>query len=297
MKSRATSPERRSRTGRWLAPEVRLDVSVANDRGGLPWLPESLISVAGVAAFNALPIERRHTLGRIELLYFLSLGMRVEQLLIRRTLDGLSQNHSNLDSIAAHLREIKEEAEHSLMFVELLRADGHDRPLLRRLPDPLLELFAYRYPFHSVGFWLAVWLAEELGNEINRAIRRQREGIEPAVIQVITDHLRDEARHVQFAKQQIARHLTRRTAWQRQAIRQVVQIGARRLLPLFLFPPESIYEKADLTPARIWRRRALTNLSRHRLKRNICARIERETRAMGLGVDGCGRDPEKLVQL
>lgn len=223
------------------------------------WLPPEALSLHGVAEFMSLPEESRRHVSHYEFLNFAAAGLWLEGLFMERIARDLRQVNDPLTA-KYQLHELREEAGHSLMFLELIERSGLAFPFPPPRPNSVLsEWFARRAPLSSPAFWVAVLIGEEVPDRMNRFLRRHHEAVCPIIMQIATSHVIDEARHIAYTREILD---ARVPTWSRLA-RLVSQPVLRRLLRQFVaafyYPEPEIYELAGLSPGRFWARRARLN--------------------------------------
>lgn len=230
------------------------------------WLPQAAISLAGVPAFGAFDEQARMRLSQYEFINFIDAGIWLEGLFMTRIAAAARHTRADLTSLKYRLHELREEAGHSLMFVQVMEQSG--LPLAKPSPRPWLANMFGRYaPMESTPFWLAILLGEDIPDRLNRYIRRHAEGVCPAIVQVSTAHLIDEARHIAYARELLAGRIARMSAWQRQTLAWLLRPLLDEFLTLFYFPRPEIYELAGLYPGKYWARQARTCAKRRRFVR------------------------------
>jgi hypothetical protein len=229
------------------------------------WLPEQALSLYGIPGFESLPQERRWALSHYEFIHLLHAGLWSEALFMERLVRSLrDQDQSHL---VYHLHELREEAGHSLMFLELLRRCPLPLP---ESPFPDLRVLAWlgrRLPFDSPAFWMGVLIGEELPDRMNRMVRRHKESVSPVVHAMMTLHVIDEARHITHARDVLAGLIKDARAWRRAVLRPLLAWALREYVPTLYFPPPSVYVLAGLRPGGRWARLARENPERHALIR------------------------------
>src|SRR6266496_3019079 len=105
----------------YLDPLARIDWSGV-DRDCW-WLPPQALSLAGVPEFETLPLDHRRRLSHYEYAHLLEIGLWLEALFVER-LARLARGTTDFERRSRYLLEIREEAGHSLMFLELIRRSG-----------------------------------------------------------------------------------------------------------------------------------------------------------------------------
>lgn len=228
------------------------------------WLPEEAISVYGVQAYHDLPMERRRALSHYEFLNFIEGGLWLESIFMQRISRAMGGPCHDLATMAYRLHELREEAGHSLMFLEFMkRADiPLARTRFRRLN--LANILGRNAPGDSLAFWMAVIIGEEVPDRMNRFVRKYRDQICPTVYDIASSHVIDEARHIAHARDTLQRRLTDLPGWKVRLWQPVLQQAFRYFVRVFYFPGVPIYELAGLPPGRRWVRAARNNPHRAR---------------------------------
>lgn len=220
------------------------------------WLPPERISLHGAAGFDALPEKQRKRLSQYEFLNFISAGLWLESIFIQRLGAKLGRTVDPAN-YAILLREIREEAGHSLMFLRLMDETGLRLPPTGRTHS-LLDFFGHYAPSGSVLFWLAVVVGEEIPDQINHAICQA-----PAVNVVIREmadlHRQDEARHIAHTRHVLASKLSSAGVVQKALLSRLAGILIRALLDRCYLPSWQLYELAGLVDGKAWRERAKYN--------------------------------------
>jgi hypothetical protein len=236
------------------------------------WLPPDALSLAGVPGFETLPLAERQRLSHCEYLHLLQTGLWLEALFVER-LALLAWRAGDPDARAAYLREIREEAGHSLMFVELIRRSGitvAPRPSAGVRIGHALGRFI---PPGSALFWAMVVIGEELPNRLNRQLQRGVEDVtlSAVVFRIARIHSHDEALHSAFARRQCSEATQRLAPWRRALLSRVLARAFGAFVRHVHYPPRSVYESAGLHPAGHWRATALRNPVRQALARQTAA--------------------------
>ncbi|MGM0476698.1 MAG: diiron oxygenase [Pseudomonadota bacterium] len=225
------------------------------------WLPESAVSLHGLDIYHRLPEAQRRHLSQLEYLNAVEAGIWLEAIFMARIADSV-QTADDDGALRYHLHELREEAGHSLMFMEFYRRTG-----MRRVPTAfpglrLANLVGRRAPFESTAFWLAVFIGEQVPDRLNRVVHHRRREVDPVAHAIARIHTRDEARHIAHAREQLQKRLGTMPRWRR----RLLGVPIRRLFGQFVralyLPEPALYERAGLTPGRDWARRAATNPER-----------------------------------
>lgn len=246
---------------RYEDPLVRIDWQ-AVDRDCW-WLPPPLLSLAGVPEFERLALRTRQRLSQLEYVHLLEAGLWLESQFMAR-LARLAHRCTDVARSARFLHEVREEAGHSLMFVELLQRSGYGGHGKAGLGTRVVDLLGGLLSSRSALFWAMVVIGEELPDQLNRRLRRgvEEETLSAVVYRIADIHTRDEARHCAFAREQCRQSAARCPAWKRALLSPAVSVALDLYARYVYFPMEAIYERAGLAPAHLWRARAYANPNR-----------------------------------
>jgi hypothetical protein len=233
-------------------PDVDIDWS-APPVEGLWWMQPERVSLYGTALWDRLSEEQQITLSQHEIGSIASVGAWFEIVLMRLLLREVY--HRDPREAWAHyaLTEVGDETRHVVMFGRALASLGvpayGPRPQARtiaRLTQPLIR---------DAGFYSVVLIGEEPVDRLQRALMRD-ERIQPMVRMVSRIHVLEEARHVSFAREELAR-AARSLGRTRRAYQQLVTAQAAYVMMRSLVNPEA-YRAVGIDPAE-GRRTALGN--------------------------------------
>jgi hypothetical protein len=245
--------ERLGRLGaRYRDPLAELDFAAADPVR--PWLPEELLSVAGLPVYEDLTPETRRRLSQVEFGRLCAAGLWLEGLLIGRAAAGGYVRKPAREARVV-LQEVREEAGHGLMFVEMMdraRLDGVE--LLG--PTRLLTWIAHRLHSDDAEFWAMVYIGESVTNSyIARALRPEPSSrICPLARQVMALHHRDEARHIAAARSLLEARVATMGALRRRIFAATFRFLLRRFLRATLYPtPASLLAAGIPDPQRVAR--------------------------------------------
>ncbi len=248
---------------RYDDPLARLDFA-ALDRDCW-WMPPGALALAGVPAFEALPLAQRQRVSHAEYAHLLHAGLWLESMFIAR-LASLAQRSDDPVDRARLLEEVREEAGHSLMFVELLARGGFPLRPGRGAVMSAVERAGSIVPSGSALFWALVVLGEELPDRLNRLLQR---GVEDATLSAIVYrmsriHTRDEAAHAAYARRCCTEAAASCPRWVRTSLTPTLSLAVALYARYVCYPPASLYAQAGLADARRWRALALANPVRRR---------------------------------
>jgi hypothetical protein len=223
------------------------------------WLPPSSLSLAGSPAIRLLSPVQQRRLSQAEFLHRLQLGLLFESIFIEQT-GRLSRACADTTLRAQLLREIREEAGHSLMFLELMQRSGLPAPLPSG-PSAGLALLARLAAAVPALYWTLVVAGEEIPNRLNTDLRRGTEEavISAVVLRIASLHMQDEAQHVRFAREQCTLALAKLGIGSRRLLWPLVQRALTAIAWRLVLPPEGVYAAAGLAAPRQLVREAQRN--------------------------------------
>lgn len=181
-------------------PDVDIDWSAPLVPGKV-CQPEHRISLYGTHLWDRLSPERRIELGRHEIASVASNGVWFEVILMKLLLNEVY----NLDPTTSHVRyaltEIADECRHSTMFGQAIAALG----VPAYGPTRLVHRRARLLPVIGYGpaLYASVLIVEEVLDRWQREAMAD-DTVQPMIRMVNRIHVLEEARHVTFARQQVA---------------------------------------------------------------------------------------------
>ena len=258
VRERASARERtaqrllRSTAARSYDPELDIDWSapLADGKG---FLLEHRSSLYGTALWDRLDPAQRLELGKHEAASIAGTGIWLEcilmRMLARLTYDG--------NPAARHVQyafaELAEECRHSTMFAMMIERMG--TPVYR--PQGLIHSLGRILPEVARGpaMWGAILIGEELTDRYQREMV-DSDAIQPLMRMVNRIHIMEEARHISFARAELARSAARlpraQRAYHRAVLAHIGYLVARNLIS-----PE-VYRSVGLDPRQA-RQAALAN--------------------------------------
>ncbi|HEM46211.1 MAG TPA: hypothetical protein ENO23_04110 [Alphaproteobacteria bacterium] len=215
-------------------PIAAIDWGAADDTR--PWLPPALLSLSGLAAQDRMTREELLRFSRVEFARLCAAGLWLEGLLISRIMrNGCLTTMP--DEARVMLQEVREEAGHSLMFVEMIdRAGLGGVPLLGDIR--LLTRVAHRLTPDQPEFWAMVFIGESVTDTLALKALRDQGGICPVARRVLHLHHHDEARHMAAAKTLLQTRLGGMPGARRRLFEIALGFLLRRFLKATLYPTE-----------------------------------------------------------
>ncbi|AOU99656.1 hypothetical protein BI364_09565 [Acidihalobacter yilgarnensis] len=225
------------------------------------WLPEAAVSLHGIPAYDHLPEAQRKRLSQYEFINFIEKALWLEGIFMERISRALADSLGQPSETLYRLHELREEAGHSLMFMELIQRSGLpiDPAAFKR---PRLATWVGRHaPYRSAAFWIAVLIGEQVPDHMNRMIRKHRAQISDTIYEIITLHAIDEARHIVHARATLEYCLP--IAGRLAPIYlPLLNHVFRQFVEAFYFPAPALYQLAGLDQPARWAQRAHANTAR-----------------------------------
>lgn len=242
--------ERLGRLGaRYRDPLAELDFEAADPARS--WLPDDLLSVAGLPVQEHLDDAARRRLSQVEFGRLCAAGLWLEGLLISRVA-AHGYVRKQPEEARVLLQEVREEAGHGLMFVEMLdRAGLAGVELLG--PTRLLTAIARWLEADDAEFWAMVYIGESITNTFAaRALRPASPDADicPLARQVMAIHHRDEARHIAAARVLLEARVRAMGYARRRIFAAIFRFLLHRFLRATLYPTAASLAAAGIPDAR-----------------------------------------------
>ncbi len=169
---------------------------------GAPWASWSTVSLHGTPAWDRLDHAQRVELSRHEAASITGLGIWAENVLMQMLLRVAAEEPARSACTRYTLTEVGDECRHSLMFARLLDVldtpDYGPHPAVRRLTSAFARLA------HPVETFATALVVEEILDGFQRVAVHDPE-VQPLVREVDRVHVVEEARHISFARDELAR--------------------------------------------------------------------------------------------
>lgn len=268
-------------SARYRDPVARVDWSQLDAGGG--WLPDTALSLHGLRAFDALGPAARQRLSRYEFINVMHCGLWLEALFLQRMSRRLWPGMPR-EEYEYLLHELREEAGHSLMFLRAIETSGLELPAGSWRAPRAASALGRHAPAGGGVFWLAMLIGEDVSDQFNRHVRGLADGVNPAVRQICTLHVVDEARHIAVARRSLEIALSGAGALRRRMLSAAARLLLWQMARAFYYPPARFYELAGLPRGTDWRRAALRNPARWTFVAERLAPTVRALESYGLDV-------------
>ena len=211
-------------------PEVEIDWD-APFVPGLYFVPPHRSSLYGTDLWEGLTEEQRITLTRHEVASIAGLGVWFETILMQLLIRSYYQQDPTTAHAQYALTEVADECRHSVMFGRMI--DKLDTPVYR--PDGLNAFLGKWIATTGTGprMFAAILICEEILDTLQREAMTH-EQVQPLVRMVSRIHVVEEARHVRYAREELARQVRAagrgRLAFDRLVIARAAYLCGKRLI-------------------------------------------------------------------
>ncbi|SDJ47596.1 P-aminobenzoate N-oxygenase AurF [Actinokineospora alba] len=217
----------------WEAPVV----------DGLHYHPEHRISLYGTELWDRMTPEQRIELGKHEIASIASTGIFFEVLLMQMLLKQVYRNDPTTNHVHYLLTEIADECRHSTMFGKACKR--FDVPAYG--PRVWVKQLAKILPVIGRGpsTYAAILVAEEVLDRMQREATAD-ETMQPLIRMVNRIHVLEEARHVTFARAEVANGMAE-AGWFAKKYHRLLTALVSYFVALSLVNPK-VYKAVGLDP-------------------------------------------------
>ena len=219
----------------WEAPLVE----------GLYGLPAHRVSLYGTELWDELTEQQRVTLSVHEVCSIARIGLWFEIILMQMLLRYAFDRDPRAQHIQYALTEVADECRHSIMFARMAERYG--------APD-----YPPRWCIHQSGrlfmtiaagpaMFAGTLVAEEITDQLQREAMKD-DTVQPLTRMVCKIHVTEEARHVRYAREELARIMCDTNAGQREAGRWLTAVAAHVIATNLIHP--DVYRCVGLDPKR-----------------------------------------------
>jgi hypothetical protein len=223
-------------------PNVALDWDVPIDPT-LHGMSPRWSTLYATALWDDLAPERQALLTRHEFASISGVGIWFEMILMQLVIRDVYDDDPSLPHVQFALTEIGDECRHSVMFARMASAYGcpayGPSPGARRLGRWFKTLG------HGPAAYAGILVAEEVLDILQRDLIRD-ETVQPLSRGVSRIHVIEEARHMRFAREELARRAPQLSAFERRRHRAVIAVVADVIVRNLVHP--GVYAAAGLDP-------------------------------------------------
>jgi len=231
-------------------PEVEIDWD-APLRPDALFVPERRSSLYGTPMWDAMTPEQRRTLTRHEVASIASLGVWFETILMQLLLREYYKQDPTTPHAQYALTEVADECRHSVMFGRMIEKLGCPVYRVGAFDNGLGKFIAATAT--GPRMYAAILIAEEILDALQREAAAD-ETVQPLVRMVSRIHVIEEARHVRYAREELARQVRaagrKRLAYDRLVIARAAYLTGRRLIAPEVYRSVGIEPRAGARAAR-----------------------------------------------
>ena len=220
--------------------DIDWDAPLAPDLYGMP---AHRVSLYGTELWDGLTEEQRITLSIHEVCSIARVGLWFEIILMQMLLRYAYDRDPRTGHVQYALTEIADECRHSIMFARMTEKYG--------VPDykPTWRTQTAGRFFKTVAGGPAMFAATLVAEEITDQL--QREGMKDDTVQPLTRmvskiHVTEEARHVRYAREELARMMPDTGPVGREVARWLTAIAGYRIATNLIHP--DVYKSVGLDP-------------------------------------------------
>jgi hypothetical protein len=210
---------------------------------GLYGMPAHRVSLYGTPLWDQLTEEQRITLSIHEVCSIARVGLWFEIILMQMLLRYAYDRDPRSQHIQYALTEIADECRHSVMFARMTERYG--------VPD-----YPPRWHTHQAGrlyktiaagpaMFGATLVAEEITDQLQREMMKDQT-VQPLTRMISKIHVTEEARHVRFAREELARIALTRGGPRRESARWLTAVAAYVIATNLIHP--RVYHAVGLDP-------------------------------------------------
>jgi len=234
------------------------------------------VSLYGTRLWDRLSLEQRIELSKHESASWLSAGIAFEM-----QLNAFLLRHSFVrNPISNHVRyaltEIEDECRHSLMFSRMIEKMG--TPVYNFSPTLRKVIWNTQILGTEIMAFVGTLIVEEFLDAAQRQIMRD-DDVQPLMRQLTTIHVVEEARHVSYARSELARQLEHIGAKRRAAVRTVTALSAAGIYKMLVDP--AVYRSVGLEP-KVALEAVKASEHRQEFRRELTTRTFRNFAELGL---------------
>ncbi|MEV6067518.1 diiron oxygenase [Nocardia sp. NPDC052001] len=225
----------------WDAPDFQLD---PNDPRWV--LAPEYDPLGATQWYRDLPLERQIEIGRWRIANVIKVGAAFESVLIRGMMQYIMKLPNGSPEFRYCLHEMTEECNHIQMFQELVNRIGVDVPGMRPLFRMLSPFIGVAGGYAHVILLIGVLGGEEPIDHYQKALIRHGGNVPPAVLRTMEIHIAEEARHISFAGEFLAAHLSRMSTAGRAVCSVAFPLAMRWLAGEIMAPSKSFARRFDI---------------------------------------------------
>ncbi|HWJ81693.1 MAG TPA: diiron oxygenase [Nocardioides sp.] len=211
---------------RWILPDV-------DPLGGHDW-------------YKSLPRERQIEIGMARMANIAKVGWQFENVLIKGVLEYLMDVPNGSPEFRYLMHEVTEETHHIQMFQELVNRTGTGVPGAPGWFRGVQSVFPIFGRLLPEIFFTGILAGEEPIDHLQKAILRSGDELHPLIVRVMQIHVAEEARHISFAHEFLARKAPRLGPVRRSLLSVAYPVIMRVLCDVIATPSPAFVKRYDI---------------------------------------------------
>ena len=218
----------------WEAPENALDKSDPR------WVLDPAIApLAATDWYAEQPLQRRIDIGRWITANTYKVGIQFEMILIRGVVHYAGKLANGDPSFRYLMHEIADESNHIQMFQEFINRNDQDVPGMRRMSRIIGPIVGFISGYLKIMLFIGVLCGEQPVHSQQTLLQRRADRLPPLLSKITYIHLAEEARHITFADDYLARAIQHSGRVKRVAYAILFPLFLRWLMGEIFTPPRS----------------------------------------------------------
>lgn len=210
------------------------------------WILPTVDPLGGHEWYRSLPRERQIEIGMARMANIAKVGWQFENVLIKGVMEYLMDVPNNSPEFRYLMHEVTEETHHIQMFQELVNRIGADVPGAARwfrVVQSVLPVFGRLLP---EVFFTGVLAGEEPIDHLQKQILRSGEQIHPLMTRIMQIHVAEEARHISFAHEYLARKVPTLGRPRKALLSVLYPVVMRLLCDVIATPTRAFVQQYDI---------------------------------------------------
>lgn len=205
------------------------------------FLPPQMVTIYGTPQWEAMSRDQQRELSRQQLVNMLSAGIWFENILNQGILRSIMHTNPTSKATQYMLTEMGDETRHMVMFGKTIDRVG-GIPVRPRLLQRIV-INALPFTFRGPVLWMAALVGEEIFDALQRQILDDQD-LQPIVRRLMRIHVTEEARHIQFARDDLRKSVPTMPWYRRILLANIHGVGGPFYRMLFTLP--IYYHRAGL---------------------------------------------------
>ena len=210
------------------------------------WILPTVDPLGGHEWYQSLPRERQIEIGMARMANIAKVGWQFENVLIKGVMEYLMDVPNGSPEFRYLMHEVTEETHHIQMFQELVNRIGADVPggaLWFRAVQSVLPVFGRLLP---EVFFTGVLAGEEPIDHLQKQILRSGEDMHPLMVRIMQIHVAEEARHISFAHEYLARKVPTLSRPRKALLSVLYPVVMRVLCDVIATPTSAFVKQYDI---------------------------------------------------